>query len=207
MKYSTTNPELKILQNMGQRCYRDTLRKRNLLLEEDMKNYNILVTFLREFMWLYDGKERRCFHYGIKEKETEVYVTEYMGHGLKAMEYIQKGEYIVPYEGYISFDKPKGNSEYVVEIQFESDVTKGKRLCYIDAKNSKSKGRYCNHSCDHNAVIYKIMKHGYNIPKLWVKAIRNINPGDEICVHYGNDMERMLRNMGGCLCIECRNAN
>ena len=130
-----------------------------------------------------------------------------MGDGLKAMEYIQKGEYIVPYEGTISFQKPKGNSEYVVEIKFESDTRKGKRVCYVDAKNSTSKDRYCNHSCDHNAVIYKIMKHGYNIPKLWVKAIRDIYRGEEICVHYGNDMETMLSSIEGCLCRKCRNAN
>ena len=62
-----------------------------------------------------------------------------MGDGLKALEYIQKGEYIVPYEGTISFQKPKGNSEYVVEIKFESDTRKGKRVCYVDAKTRHRK--------------------------------------------------------------------
>ena len=131
--------------------------------------------------------------------------TELMGKGLKADEFIPKGAYIVPYEGTISFDKPQEDSDYVVEIRYESDNRKGRYSCYIDAKDSKSKGRYCNHSCDHNAVIYKIMRHGCNIPKLWVKAIKDIDSGDEILVNYGNDMERMLLNRGGCLCNKCRN--
>ena len=51
------------------------------------------------------------------------------------------------------------------------------------------------------------MKHGYNIPKLWVKAIRNIYRGEEICVNYGNDMETMLSSIGVSLCIKCRNTS
>ena len=146
----------------------------------EMRNYNILVRFLREFIWLYDGNERSCSHYGIKEKDTLIIDTEFMGKGLIGNENICDGEYIVPYEGEILFNRPQEHSEYVVEIKYVVDDKRRSQLCYIDAKHSSSKGRYVNHSCDNNAVIYKIMKVGCDIPKLWIKAIRNIEAGEEI---------------------------
>ena len=158
-------------------------------------------------MWLYDGKERRCSHYDIKEKDTLIVDTEFMGKGLIANECIDKGEYIVPYEGEILFHRPQHNSEYVVEIRLAVDDKRRSQKCYIDAKNSSSKGRYVNHACENNAVIYKVMKAGCDIPKLWIKAIKNIVVGEEILVNYGPDMELMLSNMGGCLCMRCRNGN
>ena len=207
MMFSRTNPEWKKFIRRRNISAKETLNEKHLLYEREMRNYNILVTFLRQFMFLYDGKQRRCCHYGIKEKDTKVFETNVMGKGLMANEFIMKGEYIVRYEGKILFQKPSEYSEYVVEIKYEVDNTNEKQICYVDAKESSCKGRYCNHSCDPNAVIYKIMIHGCDIPKLWVKAIMDIDAGEEIVVDYGTEMRTILTNMGGCLCRSCTNIN
>ena len=148
------------------------LKGKKRMHDIEILNYNIVLTILQQFMWLYDRKKRRCSHYGIKEKDTLIVDTEFMGKGLIANEYIDKGEYTVPYEGGILFHRPQDNSEYVVEIRLAVDDKRRSQICYIDAKNSSSKGRYVNHSCENNAVIYKVMKAGCDIPKLWIKAIK-----------------------------------
>ena len=51
------------------------------------------------------------------------------------------------------------------------------------------------------------MIHGFDIPKLWVKAIKDIDAGEEIVVNYGTEMRTILTNMGGCLCRSCTNIN
>ena len=35
-----------------------------------------------------------------------------------------------------------------------------------------------------------------------IKSITDISNGDEILTNYGDEYERMLRNVGGCKCVQ-----
>ena len=59
-------------------------------------------------------------------------------------------------------------------------------------------GRYANHSCRPNAKARTV---GH---KVFLRAIKNINPGDEITYNYGRDYFLNVITPRGCKCDKCR---
>ena len=59
-------------------------------------------------------------------------------------------------------------------------------------------GRYANHSCRPNAQVHRI---GH---KVFLRAIKNINPGEEITYSYGRDYFLNVITPRGCKCEKCR---
>src|SRR6476659_9267087 len=99
------------------------------------------------------------------------------GLGLFATAPIKKRAFIVEYKG-----------RKLTTEQADVLEARGNRYLYeinspwtIDGTTRKNLGRYANHSCRPNAESHRI---GH---KVFLRAIKNINPGDEITYSYGRD--------------------
>ena len=116
------------------------------------------------------------------------------GLGLFATESIRKKTFIVEYKGRrlrsAEADKleARGN-RYLYE--FNSRWT-------IDGSSRKNFGRYANHSCRPNAKSYRLNG------KVFLRAIKEIKPGEEITYNYGRDYLRNVITLSGCKCVMCR---
>jgi SET domain-containing protein len=116
------------------------------------------------------------------------------GLGLFATEPIKKHALIVEYSGprIATADAHKreraGRSKYMFEIS--SRWT-------IDGAGRDNMGRYANHACRPNAE--SVLTRG----KIYLKAIRRIQPGEEITYDYGRDYVALFFK-SGCQCATCR---
>lgn len=110
------------------------------------------------------------------------------GLGLFALEDIKKGELIIEYIGNIlnkeESDKAKANM-YLFE------VNKNKT---IDGSVRWNMARYINHSCDGNAES-EIRK-----GRVYVKALKDVKVGEEICYDYGEEFYKAYIAPKGCRC-------
>jgi SET domain-containing protein len=67
----------------------------------------------------------------------------------------------------------------------------------IDGKSRKNLGRYANHSCRPNAESDIVRG------KIFLRAIKKIQPGDEITYDYGKEYFDMFIKPRGCRCVKC----
>ncbi|MCX6714023.1 MAG: SET domain-containing protein [Candidatus Vogelbacteria bacterium] len=112
------------------------------------------------------------------------------GLGLFAGEPIKKGTCIIEYIGRVISEKEEytSNSKYLFGIN--SKMT-------IDGRDRANTARYINHSCHPNAD-----------PEIWHKrvfimAIKNIKPGNEITYDYGKEYWDDHIKPKGCRCTKC----
>ena len=109
----------------------------------------------------------------------EVKVSPIHGNGVFAKRKISAGERIIEYVGrYIPKQESKklceeGNN-YIFELNDETD---------IDGSVEWNVARFINHSCEPNAEATIIDGH------IWIVAIRDIEPGEEITFNYGYDLQ------------------
>jgi len=68
----------------------------------------------------------------------------------------------------------------------------------IDGTPRSNIARYFNHSCNPNAEIYDV-KH-----RVFIRTLRNIEPGEEITYDYGVDYLRNVIGRSNCKCGRCR---
>jgi len=116
------------------------------------------------------------------------------GLGLFATKPIKKRTRIVEYKG------RKLTTEQADKLE-----ARGNRYLYeinnrwtIDGTTRRNLGRYANHSCRPNAESYTV-KH-----RVFLRAIKNIKPSDEITYDYGTDYYRNVITARGCKCVKCR---
>jgi uncharacterized protein len=116
------------------------------------------------------------------------------GLGLFATEPIKKRSYIVEYKG------PRLANEQAEKLE-----ARGSRYLYelngrwtIDGSSRNNIARYANHSCRPNAESHHING------KVVLRAIKTINPGDEITYNYGRDYLLNVITPRGCKCVKCR---
>jgi uncharacterized protein len=116
------------------------------------------------------------------------------GLGLFATAPIKKRVFIVEYKG-----------RQLTTKQADKLEARGNRYLYeingrwtIDGTSRKNLARYANHSCRPNAESHK-MGH-----KVILRAIKNIEPGDEITYSYGRDYFINVITPRGCKCEKCR---
>lgn len=118
----------------------------------------------------------------------------YTGLGLFATMPIRKNTLIVEYSGpriptaEAHARERKGRSKYMFEIS---------RRWSIDGGGRDNMGRYANHACKPNAE--SVLLRG----KVFLKAIRRIQPGEEITYDYGPEYVRLFFK-DGCKCATCR---
>jgi SET domain-containing protein len=116
------------------------------------------------------------------------------GFGLFATRPIKKKTRIAEYRGPILDQK-----------QAERAERRGNRYLYEVSKNRTIDGtpranvaRYANHSCNPNAesVIWR--------GRVFLKALRDIRPGEEIVYDYGTDYLKNVIGRSNCKCSRCR---
>ncbi len=112
------------------------------------------------------------------------------GLGLFAGENIKKGEIIIEYIGHIITDKEADNiadNRYIFWVKKDFNINGSPRW---------NIARYCNHSCNPNSES-EIKKN-----RVFVRAIKNINIGEEIVYDYGEEYVKdiLIGKDGGCGC-------
>lgn len=116
------------------------------------------------------------------------------GLGLFAIKPIKKRSRIAEYKGPLLDFKTAEKAE-----------NRGNRYLYEISKNFTIDGaarsniaRYANHSCNPNADTYSV-KH-----RVFIRALRNIEPGEEIVYDYGIDYLKNVIGKSNCQCSRCR---
>ena len=116
------------------------------------------------------------------------------GLGLFATRPIRKNTRIAEYKGPLLRTKAAEKAE-----------ARGNRYLYeinsrwtIDGAPRSNIARYFNHSCNPNADSYNVKK------RVFVRAIRNIKPGEEIVYDYGTDYLKNVIGRSNCQCSRCR---
>lgn len=112
------------------------------------------------------------------------------GLGLYAGEDIKKGELIIEYIGNI-LNKEEADKKKTSQYLFE--ITRNKT---IDGTPRWNIARYCNHACEEAANSESEIKKG----RVFVRAIKNIKEGEEICYDYGEEFVKEHITPHGCRC-------
>jgi hypothetical protein len=116
------------------------------------------------------------------------------GLGLFATKPIKKGTKIIRYFGPLLDSKKKEEDE--IENKYLFELT---NRWTIDGSVRDNIARYINHSCRPNAESdVKPRKR-----KVFIRAIKNIEPGEEINYDYGTDYFKAYLKPIGCKCDAC----
>jgi uncharacterized protein len=116
------------------------------------------------------------------------------GLGLFATQRIKKGTKIIRYFGPLLDSKKKKDDAIENKYLFELN-----NRWTIDGSVRKNVARYINHACKPNAESdVKPRKR-----KVFIRAIKNIEPGDEINYDYGTDYFKAYLKPIGCKCAAC----
>ncbi|MFZ4686158.1 MAG: SET domain-containing protein [Hyphomonadaceae bacterium] len=114
------------------------------------------------------------------------------GLGLFATEVIPKGVRIFEYTGKIitnaEADAMPGRPRYLYDLS---------KTHTLDGSPRSNVGRYANHSCKPNGVIY--IYGG----RIFVKSLREIQPGEEITYDYGKEYFDAFIGKDRCRCVKC----
>ena len=116
------------------------------------------------------------------------------GLGLFATRLIKKNSRIAEYKGPLLTTKQANKIE-----------ANGNRYLYevnsrwtIDGSPRSNVARYANHSCNPNADSYNVKL------RVFIRALRNIKPGEEIVYDYGIDYLKNVIGRSYCQCSRCR---
>jgi hypothetical protein len=116
------------------------------------------------------------------------------GLGLFATKPIKKGTKIIRYFGPLLDSKKKKDDAIENKYLFELN-----NRWTIDGSVRKNVARYINHACKPNAESdVKPRKR-----KVFIRAIKNIEPGEEINYDYGTDYFKAYLKPIGCKCESC----
>ncbi|CAL8134163.1 unnamed protein product [Orchesella dallaii] len=118
--------------------------------------------------------------------QMEIFETERMGKGVRALAKFKKGDYVGKYVGKITKTKPPAHHLYVVSID----------NFYVDAEEMGSVCRYFNSSCSPNLRMLKTSCGKW--PILLFFAIKDIEVGEEINYNYRENYK-----FKECLCDPC----
>src|SRR6516164_3148010 len=116
------------------------------------------------------------------------------GLGLFATQPIKKGTRIIRYFGPLLDSKKK--DEDAIENKYLFELT---NRWTIDGSVRENVARYINHACKPNAESDVKPRER----KVFIRAIRNIEPGDEINYDYGTDYFKAYLKPIGCKCPSC----
>ena len=113
------------------------------------------------------------------------------GLGLFATEVIEKGSFIIEYDGPRSTNdevQRRSNTRYLFTVNSRWTV---------DGSPRWNIARYINHSCRPNAEA--VIARG----RIRIMARKRIKAGDEIAYHYGKSYFDAFIGPKGCRCIKC----
>ena len=115
------------------------------------------------------------------------------GLGLFAIKRIKKGTRIIRYFGPLLDSKKKQDD---IENKYLFELT---NRWTIDGSVRENIARYINHGCRPNAESDVRPRKR----KVYIRAIKNIEPGDEISYDYGTDYFKAYLKPIGCKCDAC----
>jgi uncharacterized protein len=118
------------------------------------------------------------------------------GLGLFATKKIKKGTKIIRYFGPLLDSKNKKHDDIDNKYLFEIN-----NRWTIDGSVRKNIARYINHACRPNAESDVSSRKR----KVVIRAIKTIQPGDEINYDYGTDYFKIFLKPIGCKCDHCEN--
>ena len=116
------------------------------------------------------------------------------GLGLFATKRIKKGTKIIRYFGPILDCKKKKDDAIENKYLFELN-----NRWTIDGSVRENIARYINHACRPNAESDVRPRKR----KVFIRAIKNIEPGEEISYDYGTDYFKAYLKPVGCKCVSC----
>ena len=116
------------------------------------------------------------------------------GLGLFATKPIRKGTKIIRYFGPLLDSKKKKDDAIENKYLFELN-----NRWTIDGSVRENVARYINHACKPNAESDVRPRKR----KVFIRAIKNIEPGDEINYDYGTDYFKAYLKPIGCKCVAC----
>ncbi len=116
------------------------------------------------------------------------------GLGLFATKRIKKGTKIIRYFGPLLDSKKKKDDAIENKYLFELN-----NRWTIDGSVRENVARYINHACRPNAESDVRPRKR----KVFIRAIKNIEPGEEINYDYGTDYFKAYLKPIGCKCISC----
>jgi hypothetical protein len=116
------------------------------------------------------------------------------GLGLFATKPIKKGSRIIRYFGPLLDSKKKKDDD--IENKYLFELT---NRWTIDGSTRKNVARYINHACKPNAESDVRPRKR----RVYIRAIKNIEPGEEINYDYGTDYFKAYLKPIGCKCDAC----
>src|ERR1700760_1571266 len=116
------------------------------------------------------------------------------GRGLFATKPIKKGSRIIRYFGPLLDSKKKKDDDNENKYLFELNDR-----WTIDGSTRKNVARYINHACKPNAESDVRPRKR----RVYIRAIKNIEPGEEINYDYGTDYFKAYLKPIGCKCVAC----
>ena len=115
------------------------------------------------------------------------------GLGLFAVTEIRKGRIITEYRGRrISNQLAESREKYGARYMFELN-----KKWTVDGSPRWNLARYANHACRPNAEADIVRG------KILLRAIKRINPDDEITYDYGKEYFDLFFRQTSCLCAHC----
>ena len=139
-------------------------------------------------------------------RKIEARQSDIHGNGVFAIADIKKGEHVVEYKG-------KRRTHDEVDEDDTGDVESGHTFLFtlnddyvIDANVDGNIARWINHSCAPNceAVLEENSKGKGHKDKVFIEAIRDIEPGEELTYNYGIVLDEphtaKMKKIWGCRC-------
>lgn len=128
---------------------------------------------------------------GIKEAVAVKARRSSAGLGLFAQEPIRKGTMVIEYTGELitNDEADRRGGKYLFNVGSKWTV---------DGKGRENTARYINHSCRPNCEART------KGTRIFIYAIRNIRPGEELCYDYGKEYFDEFIKPHGCKCGHCR---
>ncbi|MFT3763399.1 MAG: SET domain-containing protein-lysine N-methyltransferase [Pseudoxanthomonas sp.] len=139
-------------------------------------------------------------------KKIEARKSDIHGNGVFAVAPIKKGEFIIEYKG-------KRRTHDEVDRDDSGDAESGHTFLFtlndeyvIDANHKGNRARWINHSCDPNCEAVIDEHEGGNRKKdrIYIQAMRNIKPGEELTYNYGIVLDQphtaRMKKIWACRC-------
>lgn len=114
------------------------------------------------------------------------------GLGIFAVEPIKRGTWIIEYVGKVVTGKKEVEEYPANRYIFETSKTR-----MIDGSARSNTARYINHSCKPNCEVEVVAG------RVFIKAIKRIEAGDEITYDYGKEYTDEYIKPYGCRCAPC----
>uniref|UniRef100_A0A8C4HQW1 Euchromatic histone-lysine N-methyltransferase 1a n=1 Tax=Dicentrarchus labrax TaxID=13489 RepID=A0A8C4HQW1_DICLA len=138
----------------------------------------------------------------------QVFRTQKMGWGVRAMQDIPQGTFICEYVGEIITDAEADKREND-SFLFTLDNKVGDVHC-IDARLFGNIGRFINHLCEPNVLAVRVftMHQDLRFPRIAFFSSRPIKAGDQIGFDYGDHYWRVKSKFFSCHCgsLKCRHS-